>query len=29
MIDTHNDLPEMIHGGAAGNLDKMDPDKTL
>ena len=29
MIDTHNDLPEMIHGGAAGNLNKMDPDKTL
>jgi membrane dipeptidase len=29
MIDTHNDLPEMIHGGAGGNLDKIDPDKTL
>src|SRR5690349_3393052 len=29
MIDTHNDLPEMIHGGAAGDLEKMDPDKTL
>jgi membrane dipeptidase len=29
MIDTHNDLPEMIHGGARGDLEKMDPDKTL
>src|SRR4051812_16211916 len=29
MIDTHNDLPEMIHGGAGGDLEKMDPDKTL
>ena len=29
MIDTHNDLPEMIHGGAGGDLQKMDPDKTL
>jgi len=29
MIDTHNDLPEMIHSDAGGNLEKMDPDKTL
>ena len=29
MIDTHNDLPEMIHGGAHGDLSAMDPDKTL
>ena len=29
MIDTHNDLPEMIHSNAGGNLEKMDPDKTL
>ena len=29
MIDTHNDLPEMIHSGAHGDLDAMDPDKTL
>ena len=29
MIDTHNDLPEMIHGQTHGNLNKMDPDKTL
>ncbi|MEO8450806.1 MAG: dipeptidase [Gemmatimonadota bacterium] len=29
LIDTHNDLPEMIHGEAHGNLSKMDPDKTL
>jgi membrane dipeptidase len=29
MIDTHNDLPEMIHGGARGDFAKMDPDKTL
>src|SRR5436190_2191537 len=29
MIDTHNDLPEMIHSDAGGDLEKMDPDKTL
>ncbi|MEO7965892.1 MAG: membrane dipeptidase, partial [Gemmatimonadaceae bacterium] len=29
MIDTHNDLPEMIHGSAHGDVDAMDPDKTL
>ena len=29
MIDTHNDLPEMIHGGGGGDLAKMDPDKRL
>jgi membrane dipeptidase len=29
MVDTHNDLPEMIHSGAHGDLDAMDPDKTL
>ena len=29
MIDTHNDLPEMIHENAQGDLSKMDPDKTL
>jgi membrane dipeptidase len=29
MIDTHNDLPEMIHGTAHGDLSAMDPDKTL
>src|SRR5262245_18621294 len=29
MIDTHNDLPEMIHGRTQGDLEKMDPDKTL
>ena len=29
MIDTHNDLPEMIHSRAHGDLDAMDPDKAL
>jgi membrane dipeptidase len=29
MIDRHNDLPEMIQGGAGGDLEKIDPDKTL
>jgi membrane dipeptidase len=29
MIDTHNDLPEMIHNRANGDLTKMDPDKRL
>src|SRR5688500_7078557 len=29
MIDTHNDLPEMIHGRANGDLSKMDPDTRL
>lgn len=29
MIDTHNDLPEMIDGTAHGDLSVMDPDKTL
>ena len=29
MIDTHNDLPEMIHEAVKGDLSKMDPDGTL
>src|SRR5262245_25682302 len=29
MIDPHNDLPEMIHNRANGDLSKMDPDKRL
>jgi membrane dipeptidase len=29
MIDTHNDLPEMIHGRVHGDLSKMDPDHHL
>jgi len=29
MIDTHNDLPEMIHEQAKGDLSKMDPDGKL
>lgn len=29
MIDTHNDLPEMIQGDAAGDLNKMNPDGRL
>jgi membrane dipeptidase len=29
MIDTHNDLPEMIHSRVNGDLSKMDPDKRL
>jgi membrane dipeptidase len=29
VIDTHNDLPTMIHGEAAGDLAKMNPDGRL
>ncbi len=29
MIDTHNDLPEMLHGRVHGDFSKMDPDKHL
>jgi len=29
MVDTHNDLPEMIHSATGGDLSKMDPDKKL
>ena len=29
MIDTHNDLPEMIHERTKGDLSKMDPDGRL
>ncbi|HVH09667.1 MAG TPA: membrane dipeptidase, partial [Gemmatimonadales bacterium] len=29
LIDAHNDLPEMIHGGSNGDLDKMNPDGPL
>lgn len=29
LIDTHNDLPEMIHGRVAGDLTKMDPEGHL
>ncbi|HEX2681867.1 MAG TPA: membrane dipeptidase, partial [Candidatus Dormibacteraeota bacterium] len=29
LIDSHNDLPEMIHTDANGDLDKMNPDGPL
>src|SRR5690349_17467350 len=29
MIDTHNDLPEMLRGRAQNDLARMDPDKPL
>jgi membrane dipeptidase len=29
MIDTHNDLPEMLHSRANGDFARMDPDKRL
>jgi len=29
LIDTHNDLPAMIHSRTNGDLTRMDPDKTL